>query len=153
MREEALLLGIEDRVIGGELEDGLFAVDLHLGLGQRGLQSIGHAFVVGAEDHGQAVFGIQAQLVVVVANPGELLAHRRVEHLIGALLPGGFHLHIAAQRGLVDAHGHGAILEQDLAVHQHVILHAAAGADSHLDFLVGRVEAVTRLRGGVAGQP
>ena len=46
----------------------------------------------------------------------------------------------------------GGILEQDLAVQQHVVLYAAGGADSDLDLLIGRVEAVGRLRGGIDGQ-
>ena len=152
MREEALLFGKEDGVIGGEMEERFFAVDLHLRLGQRGFQSVGDAFVVGTEGDGEAVFGIDAQFVVALANSGELLPHRRVEHLIDAAFFGGFDLHVASQRGLVDADGGGGILEQDLAVEQHVILYAAGGADSDLDLLIGRVEGVGRLRGGIDGQ-
>ena len=95
---------------------------------------------------------LDAQFVVALAKPGELLAHGRVEHLIDAAFFGGFDLHIASQRSLVDADGGGGVLEQDLAVQQYVILYTPGGTNSHLDSLVGRVQAVGRLRGGMDGQ-
>ena len=52
-----------------------------------GLQPISGAFVVGAEDDGEAVFHIEAQFVVVLANPCEFLADRRLKELVRVQFP------------------------------------------------------------------
>ena len=153
MRKEALLLRIEHRIVAGEIEAGFFAVHLYLGRGEGRLQPVGRAFVVGAKDHRPAVFGVDPQLVVVVAYPREFLPHGGLEHLIDAAFLHGFYFHVLPQLGVIDVDGQRRILEQDLAVQQHVVLNAVAGPDSGLDPFIGRVEAIARLGSGGAGKP
>ena len=51
VRVERVFLGIVNDEIGGEIEIGLFAVDLHLLVGERGLEPVGNTFVVGAKNN------------------------------------------------------------------------------------------------------
>jgi hypothetical protein len=145
VRVEALLLWVEDRVVVGEVEGGLLFVDLHLSLRERGLEAVGHALVVDAEDDRIAAVHLQTQLVVVVADARGLLAHRRLDPaVVGARLRFP-HLRVDPERPAFDVEGERRVAQQRLPVHEHVVADAPRGADPHLDSLVGREDAVVPL--------
>lgn len=86
VREEALLLGVVHGEVVGEGEQRLLCVDGDRRLRKRGLEAVGDAFVVRAEDHGVVAGHLEPQFVVPLAQGGRLLAHRRFDDAV--VLPG-----------------------------------------------------------------
>src|SRR2546429_8368772 len=68
VREEAVLLRIENNEITREVEVRFFSVYFHLLLRERRFQAICRSFVVGAKNNGIAAFHVKAQLIIALAD-------------------------------------------------------------------------------------
>ena len=86
VREEAVLLRIENNEITREVEVRFFSVYFHLLLRERRFQAICRSFVVGAKNNGIAAFHVKAQLIIALADLCRFLAHDRLKNLVGAAL-------------------------------------------------------------------
>ena len=153
MRIKAIFLSVvNDRINSGKIEVRFFAVDLHLRLRQRGLKTVGCAFIVGAEDHCVIAGHFEAQLVVVLTNGCGFLVHDGVQHAVGAALVRREDFRFDTQFIVIDVQGKRAVPQHRCAIEHHVVTDLLRGADAQFDAVVRRVHIEARLRRGTASQ-
>src|SRR5207302_9864488 len=115
-----------------------FTVDFYLLLRKRCFESVCGAFVVSAKDNGVAAFHFEAQFIVVLANPGELLTNRRPHGLVVAAFFCGADFWFQPQSFVVNVERKSAILKQSAAFLEHVVADGWYAADSDFAHVVSR---------------
>ena len=114
--EHAVFLRIEDGGIADEMELHFFAVDFHLRLWKGSFEAIGRAFIEGAEGNGVFAVHFEVQFIVVLANLGKFLAHRRLDGLVVCAFLGRKDFGASAKGLVIDIERESGILKQGAAL-------------------------------------